>query len=60
MTTTRLFVRWKTRGHWSLWHITDQKRARHTLCGVSYTSPVEMTQMWVCDCKICGKAATDK
>jgi len=53
MTKPRLFVRWKTRGHWSLWHVCHPKRAGETLCGKTVAGTQEITDIWVCECAAC-------
>lgn len=60
MTKPRLFVRWKTRAEWSKWHIDDPRQYRHTLCGLHYTTPAELTGVWTNECKTCNRKATKK
>jgi len=57
MTKPRLFVRWKTRGRWSKWHIDDPRKYRYTLCGAHYTTPAEMTEVWTNECRLCNAKA---
>jgi len=63
MTKPLLFVRWSReskRGPWSKWHIVQHDNFS-TLCGHTYLGAwAETTNIWVCECNLCNRKATNK